>query len=56
LFPGVDPTDDVTEAAGKLGKTLNNGKFLNISMGQGVESYADESLKIQAERGDWLLL
>ena len=32
LFPGVDPTDDVKEAAAKIGKTLINGKFLNISI------------------------
>jgi len=56
LFPGVDPTDDVTNAALKLGKTMKNDKFRNISMGQGVEKHADESLKLFAERGDWLLL
>jgi len=33
LFPGVDPTDEVTESAGKTGRTDANGKFVFISMG-----------------------
>ena len=35
LFPGVDPTPLVVRIAESLGKTLENGKFINISMGQG---------------------
>jgi dynein heavy chain len=37
LFPGVDPTPEVALIAGNVGKTLDNEKFINISMGQGQE-------------------
>ncbi len=35
LFPGVDPTNDVEKIGEKYGITAANGKFVNISMGQG---------------------
>jgi len=56
LFPGVDPTADVQGAAERAGKTTDNGKFLNISMGQGQEKAAGDALRLYAERGDWLFL
>lgn len=56
LFPGVDPTADVQNAAERCGKTTDNNKFKNISMGQGREKLAGDSLRLYAERGDWLFL
>jgi len=35
LFPGVDPTPDVEKEAAKYDISINNGRFINISMGQG---------------------
>jgi len=40
LFPGVDPTHEVENAAAALGITSANGRFINISMGQGQEQRA----------------
>ena len=40
LFPGVDPTPDVEKIARDLDITVENGKFVNISMGQGQEPIA----------------
>jgi len=44
LFPGVDPTPLVVRIAETLGKNLDNGKFINISMGQGQEKIAIDSM------------
>jgi dynein heavy chain len=35
LFPGVDPTPEVEKTAHIYDITSSNGKFINISMGQG---------------------
>lgn len=35
LFPGVDPTPDVEKIGEANNITAANGKFVNISMGQG---------------------
>jgi dynein heavy chain, axonemal len=35
LFPGVDPTPQVENIGHKFDITIANGKFVNISMGQG---------------------
>ena len=56
LFPGVDPTPLVVRIAETLGKNLENGKFINISMGQGQEQIAIDAMNRQAENGDWLFL
>jgi len=45
LFPGVDPTPEVELIGKKVGKTLVNEKFINISMGQGQEQNAIKALK-----------
>ncbi|CAB1113053.1 unnamed protein product [Ectocarpus sp. CCAP 1310/34] len=41
LFPGVDPTPWVESLARTLDITTENGKFINISMGQGQEKPAE---------------
>jgi len=35
LFPGVDPTPEVELIGAMNGKTIADGSFVNISMGQG---------------------
>ena len=44
LFPGVDPTPEVERVGESQGITANNGKFINISMGQGQEDIAANAL------------
>ena len=52
LFPGVDPTRWVEEHA----KNVANKEFLNISMGQGQEDRAENSVHEFSERGGWIFL
>lgn len=56
LFPGVDPTPDVERIGKSLDITAANGKFLNISMGQGQEDKAIEELKKACKEGTWIFL
>jgi len=56
LFPGVDPTVWVEGLGKKLGFTGDNGKFLNISMGQGQEAPAEKALQGFAKEGGWIML
>uniref|UniRef100_K3W732 AAA+ ATPase domain-containing protein n=1 Tax=Globisporangium ultimum (strain ATCC 200006 / CBS 805.95 / DAOM BR144) TaxID=431595 RepID=K3W732_GLOUD len=56
LFPGVDPTPWVEKLGRAKGVSLENGNFINISMGQGQEAYAGESLKKLATDGGWIIL
>jgi dynein heavy chain len=54
LFPGVDPTPLVENLAKRLG--ITNGKFINISMGQGQEQIALNALSTAAKEGGWIML
>ena len=56
LFPGVDPTPEVERVGTSLDITANNGKFVNISMGQGQEKIASEALIKAAKEGGWIML
>jgi len=56
LFPGVDPTLWVETLGKQLGFSLDNGKFMNISMGQGQEPVAEQALNTFARDGGWLML
>ncbi len=56
LFPGVDPTPWVEGLGKKLGFTVENEKFINISMGQGQEAPAMGKLQRLAKEGGWLML
>jgi len=56
LFPGVDPTPTVEALGRKLGFTEANGKFVNISMGQGQEQVALNALNKFASMGGWAML
>ena len=51
LFPGTDPTPVVEAQAKLLGITESNGKFINISMGQGQENVAVQALATAAKEG-----
>ncbi len=56
LFPGVDPTVDVEELGQTMDITAELGKFENISMGQGQDERAMNSLDKFAATGGWLML
>ena len=56
LFPGVDPTPDVERVGATLGITIANGKFENISMGQGQEDRARDAIFKSAKEGTWIML
>jgi dynein heavy chain, axonemal len=56
LFPGVDPTPDVEKVGASKGITINNGKFINISMGQGQEEIAANALTKAGKEGGWIML
>ncbi|CAM9264603.1 unnamed protein product [Hapterophycus canaliculatus] len=56
LFPGVDPTPWVESLARTLDITTENGKFINISMGQGQEKPAEGVVERFARDGGWVLL
>jgi dynein heavy chain len=56
LFPGVDPTPEVERVGATNGITSNNGKFVNISMGQGQEEIAANALIKAGKEGGWIML
>jgi dynein heavy chain len=56
LFPGVDPTPDVERLGNELGFTADKGNYINISMGQGQEQTAEQSLDNFAKNGGWVFL
>ncbi len=56
LFPGVDPTLDVELVGAARDISQENGKFFNISMGQGQEQIAIKRLHKAAEEGSWIML
>eukprot|EP00397_Hematodinium_sp_SG-2012_P000164 GEMP01000164.1.p1 GENE.GEMP01000164.1~~GEMP01000164.1.p1 ORF type:complete len:2602 (+),score=544.41 GEMP01000164.1:57-7808(+) len=56
LFPGTDPTPVVEGLARNLGITEANGRFVNISMGQGQETVAINALNKSGKEGGWILL
>merc|ERR1711871_1807889 len=56
LFPGVDPTPDVEKLGSELGFTASKGNYINISMGQGQEQTAEQSLDNFAKNGGWVFL
>ena len=50
LFPGVDPTPAVEGLGKKMAISTSNGKFTNISMGQGQEAVAKGGEKAKGLR------
>lgn len=56
LSPGVDVAGSVEALGRKLGYTLDNGKYVSISLGQGQEPIAMNSLTHAHQNGGWVLL
>jgi len=55
LFPGVDPTSEVEKIGLEHGKSSTDKTFVNISMGQGQEDYAIQTLKLAGKEGNWVM-
>ena len=56
LYPGVDPTSWVEDLGRERGVTAEAGNFANISMGQGQEKRADDTIRRMSEIGGWIFL
>ncbi|CAJ0964166.1 unnamed protein product [Ranitomeya imitator] len=56
LSPGVNPLKDVESLGNKLGFTIDSGKFHNISLGQGQETVAEDTMEKASEQGHWVIL
>ena len=56
LSPGVDPLKDVEALGKKLGLTVDNGNFHNVSLGQGQEIVAENALDVASKDGHWVIL
>ena len=56
LFPGVDPTQWVEDLGAEKGKTILNGLFANISMGEGQEEPARLKMNELGIKGGWVML
>jgi dynein heavy chain len=56
LSPGVDPVKDVERLGAKLGFTAENGKFSNVSLGQGQEPVAERAVENGHKNGNWVFL
>lgn len=56
LFPGENPTPLVEDYGAKIGKTIKDGTFTNISMGQGQEKVAEDCLADSAKHGKWIMI
>jgi dynein heavy chain, axonemal len=56
LFPGVDPTAWVEMLGQSMGITEANGKFVNISMGEGQEEAAAATVERLSGIGGWVML
>jgi len=56
LSPGVDPLKDVEKLGHKLGFSVEQENFHNISLGQGQEAVAETALDIAARNGHWIVL
>lgn len=56
LSPGVDPLKDVETLGKKLGFTVDNENFHNVSLGQGQEVVAENALDVASKNGHWVIL
>ncbi|XP_043280985.1 dynein beta chain, ciliary-like [Venturia canescens] len=56
LSPGVDPLKDVEKLGKRLGFTFDGRNFHNVSLGQGQEPVAEESMELAASSGHWVIL
>eukprot|EP01135_Chromosphaera_perkinsii_P008555 Nk52_evm21s1400 gene=Nk52_evmTU21s1400 len=56
LSPGLDPIKKVATLGEAMGYTEANGKFINVSLGQGQEVIAENMLEKARKEGLWLML
>ncbi|XP_014229978.1 dynein beta chain, ciliary-like [Trichogramma pretiosum] len=56
LSPGVDPLKDVEKLGREMHFTVENGKFHNVSLGQGQEPVAESAMDLSASDGHWVIL
>ena len=56
LFAGADVVSDLDPLLKKKGYSVENGLFINISMGQGQEPVAEEALDRCMKQGGWVFL
>ncbi|KAF6202116.1 hypothetical protein GE061_004514 [Apolygus lucorum] len=56
LSPGVNPLKDVEELGRKLGFSMDQGNFHNVSLGQGQEVVAEDAMEKAAANGQWVVL
>ena len=56
LSPGVDPVKEVETLGRQFGFTTDNGKFFNVSLGQGQEIVAEQRLDHAYQHGCWVML
>ncbi|KAG2465097.1 DYH11 protein, partial [Polypterus senegalus] len=56
LSPGVNPLKHVESLGKKMGFTIDSGKLHNVSLGQGQETVAEESLEEASREGHWVIL
>ena len=56
LFPGVDPTEWVETLGRTMDITEQNGKFVNVSMGEGQEKPAAATVAKLSSTGGWVML
>lgn len=56
LSPGVDPIKEVEAMGKKLGFSMNQKTFHNISLGQGQQVVAEEAMDVAAKEGHWVVL
>ena len=47
---------DVEDLGRRLGYTLDNQNFHNVSLGQGQESVAEQAMDVAAKNGHWVVL
>ncbi|XP_063095395.1 dynein axonemal heavy chain 11 isoform X2 [Cavia porcellus] len=56
LSPGVDALKDLEILGKRLGFTIDEGKFHNVSLGQGQEMVAEMALEKASRGGHWVIL
>lgn len=56
LSPGADPVKEVEKMGKKLGFTADKNNYYNISLGQGMDKYAEIKLDSGFKEGYWIML
>ncbi|XP_033341681.2 dynein heavy chain at 93AB [Megalopta genalis] len=56
LSPGVNPLKDVEDLGRRLGYSLDDQNFHNVSLGQGQETVAEQAMDEAATNGHWVVL